>query len=83
LEIEITNIPKYSHFHNKGKGIFDIFNNTIIIYYPNIKNPLDLFLTYYHEVLHYLSYKLNKFERLVWFLLDYRKWYIQKCQRKI
>jgi len=79
LRLEVTYLPKYAHFRQGGKGIFDTFDNSICIYYPNIKNSLNLFLTYFHEILHYMSWKLGHgYERIIWFLLDYRKWYIKK-----
>jgi len=79
MKIIIINDKNNSQVKKGYRGIFYPFDLTINIYYPNIKNSIDLFLTYFHEILHYISTKyFGKGERIIWFLLDYRKFYLLK-----
>lgn len=79
MKISIIYDVNNSQVKKGYKGMFYTNDFGIRLYYPNIKNPIDLFLTYFHEILHYLSNKyLGKGQKIIWILLDYRKDYLLK-----
>jgi len=78
---------KVKHYFEKDdalpfiKGCCD--GESIELYYPNIRNSVELFLIYYHEIIHYISMRCPRiFERFTWVFLDYVAWRKAWSKRK-